>query len=147
MTTEACVRLHKTIPAPRAEVFEAWLAPALLERFMCPAEGASVSRVEVDAREGGAFLIVMRVGDRELPHRGSYRTIERYERLVFTWLSHLAGEGSEVSLFFADSGDGQTLLTLEHRGLESGAITPHSDGWTHIVHSLVEALRRSRAGS
>jgi uncharacterized protein YndB with AHSA1/START domain len=138
--SELIVRLVKTIPASRRAVFEAWLDADTLRRFMCPAEGTGVSRVEVEPRVGGSFLIVMRVGERELPHRGSYRLIEPDERIVFSWHSHLAGENSEVTLTFSDAGPGQTLLTLEHRGLDEPAIAPHTGGWTHILDELAAAL-------
>jgi uncharacterized protein YndB with AHSA1/START domain len=136
----ADVRLVKVIPAPRREAFEAWLDPEALRRFMCPAEGSSVAKVEVDPRVGGAFLIVMRIGDQDLPHHGRYLEIERHERLVFSWLSAVAGSNSRVTLTFADTPDGQTLLTLEHVGLEGDEIrAKHHAGWTRILAELAGA--------
>jgi uncharacterized protein YndB with AHSA1/START domain len=130
------VTLVRTIPAPPRRVFEAWLDERALLRFMCPAEGASVSRVEVDARVGGSFLIVMKVGGQELPHRGQYLEIEPYQRLVFSWISAHAGEGSRVTLRFEALPDEQTRITLEHVGLAEAARAPHDSGWTHILGEL-----------
>jgi uncharacterized protein YndB with AHSA1/START domain len=70
--------------------------------------------------------------------------IERYERMVFSWHSHVAAPNSEVTLLFEDTGDGRTALTLEHRGLDDSAIAPHTSGWTKILDELA-ALRRSSA--
>ena len=67
----------KIIPAARKVVFEAWLDPRALARFMKPMEGMPDCKIEVDPREGGSFLIVMMVGEREIPHRGEYKTISR----------------------------------------------------------------------
>ena len=96
-----------------------------------------VTRAECDPRVGGEFLIVMNVEGHDLPHRGEYLEIERYTRIVFTWRSHLAGEGSRVTLQFAEGPPGQTRLTLEHVGLADADIrSMHRDGWSHILSEL-----------
>jgi uncharacterized protein YndB with AHSA1/START domain len=131
------VLVERIIPAPPRTVFEAWLDPAALRRFMCPAPGSRVTHAECDARVGGKFLIVMNVGGQDLPHRGEYLEIERYTRLVFTWRSAFAGEGSRVTLHFAESPSGRTKLTLEHVGLaDAETRASHHDGWSNILKEL-----------
>ena len=131
------VRIVRTLPAPRRRVFEAWLNADALRQFMCPAEGSHVSKVEVDPRVGGSFLVMMNVGGEDRPHRGEYRAIEPHERLEFTWRSAHAGERSHVVLNFRDAARGHTELTLEHFGLPAEpAPTQHLGGWTHIVGML-----------
>ncbi len=88
------LRIERVIPGTKKDLFEAWLDPKALSRFMTPAEGMSCGNVEVDARVGGKFLIVMITAGKEMPHHGEYLEIERYERLAFTWISHHAGDGS-----------------------------------------------------
>ena len=127
------VLVERLVPAPPRTVFEAWLDPNALRRFMCPAPGSRVTRVECEPRVGGKFLIVMNVGGQDLPHRGEYLVIERYTRLVFTWLSAHAGEGSRVTLRFAEVPGGQTRVTLEHVGLAEPEVRGHRDGWTNIL--------------
>jgi uncharacterized protein YndB with AHSA1/START domain len=137
MTTQTDIVISKIIPAPPETVFEAWLDPEALARFMKPAESVTIAKAEIDAREGGEFLIVMVAGDKEMPHRGEYREIKRHERLVFSWLSHMAGAGSLVTITFAESGSGQTELILRHAGLETEAArTGHEGGWTRIIETL-----------
>src|SRR5687767_2834522 len=111
------VVIERLIPAPPRVVFEAWLDPKALQRFMCGGPGVTVTKVECDPRVGGRFLIVMNVEGHEIEHRGEYLEIERYERLVFTWLSPYAGAGSRVTLRFAQGRKGETRLSLEHVGL------------------------------
>lgn len=136
------VMVERLVPAPPQQVFEAWLDPKALKRFMCPAPGAGVSRAESDPRVGGKFLIVMNVAGEEIPHRGEYLEIERYTRLVFTWLSRYAGEGSRVTVRFAESPVGQTKLVLEHVGLRDAKTRRnHHGGWSNILKEL-EALER-----
>src|SRR6266849_6559475 len=121
--------------APRVLVER--LDPEALRRFMCPAPGARVTRAECDPRVGGKFLIVMNVGGQDLPHRGEYVEIERYTRMEFTWVSAHAGEGSRVTLRFAESPGGQTKLMLEHVGLADAEIrSRHHSGWSNILAEL-----------
>lgn len=135
------ITIERILPAAARVVFEAWLDPAALARFMCPAPGMGVAKVEVDARVGGAFLIVMMVGDTERPHHGEYLEITRYTRLAFTWRSVFAGEGSRVTLRFEPLGDDRTRLTLEHVGLASPELVrQHEAGWTRILDALASAV-------
>jgi uncharacterized protein YndB with AHSA1/START domain len=86
---------------------------------------------------GGKFLIVMNVGGHDIPHRGEYLEITRYTRLAFTWLSPHAGEGSRVTLHFAETPDGQTKLRLEHVGLpDAETRRKHHEGWSNILKEL-----------
>src|SRR5262249_5566333 len=85
MTTPR-VEVAITIRAPRERVFDAWLDPNHLARFLC-AGATRVARIEVDAREGGQFRIVMASDRGEYDHRGRYVEITRPERLRFTCTS------------------------------------------------------------
>ncbi len=131
----------RTIPAPKKTVFEAWLDPNALMKFMCPAEGVTCPKAEVDAREGGSYLIVMTAGDKELPHSGEYKKITKYDELVFTWVSPMASGDSVVTLTFEDAPDGATKLTLHHRGLPTEeSRSNHEGGWTRIVGILSQTV-------
>jgi uncharacterized protein YndB with AHSA1/START domain len=135
--SETKVVIERLIPAAPRKVFEAWLDPKALQQFMRGAPGARVTRVQCEPREGGHFLIVMKVGGQDVPHRGEYMEITRYTRLVFTWLSPYAGEGSRVTLHFSAAPDGQTKLVIEHVGL--GDIENqrrHREGWSNILSEL-----------
>ena len=50
---ELTVNISKTIHAPIEKVFDAWLDPETLSKFMLPMPGMPASDVENDAREGG----------------------------------------------------------------------------------------------
>lgn len=141
MNDEFELTVRKLIPAPASTVFEAWLDPEAMARFMIPGEGMSESRVEVDPREGGSFLIAMRAGDKEIPHRGEYKTIDRYKRLVFTWLSDYTLPDSTVTLDFVERGPGETELTLHHVGFPSqDSRDSHEGGWTEIIDIMTRVI-------
>ena len=62
MATDLKLELSRVIKAPREKLFDAWLNPDMLARFMLPADNVNVPKAETDPREGGRFLIVMRAG-------------------------------------------------------------------------------------
>lgn len=63
--------IERLIPAPPRMVFEAWLHPEALRRFMFGVPGSTVSRAECDGRVGGDFLIVMNVGGQDITTTGN----------------------------------------------------------------------------
>ncbi|MEJ2086803.1 MAG: SRPBCC domain-containing protein [Acidobacteriota bacterium] len=133
------ITLSKDIRAPRKKVFEAWLDTEALTEFIRPAEGVTIPKAEVDAREGGSFLILMQVGEQQLPHSGEYKIIDRYETLAFTWNSAHAGEGSLVTLTFEELSAGTTRVVLHHVGLPSeDSRNAHQGGWTKILDALAQ---------
>ncbi len=141
MSTHDEVNITKTIAAPRQAVFEAWLDPEKLSKFMTPAPGMTVPRAETDAKVGGKYLIVMKAGEQEIPHHGEYKQIDRYEKLVFTWLSPFSQPGSLVTLTFKELAPNQTELNLHHVGFkDEESRNNHEGGWTSIVEVLSKVV-------
>ena len=133
--------VRKTISAPRKSVFEAWLNPQALASFMKPMPEMPDCRVELDARQGGEFLIVMMAGDAEIQHRGQYKIIDKYERLVFTWISDHTMPDSTVTLDFLEKGPTETELILHHVGFPGEEQrNNHEGGWRQIIETLALTL-------
>jgi len=136
------LEVERVVPGPIDEVFDAWLDPKLLSQWMTPGSGMSVPAAEVDPVVGGRFRIVMRAGDRDIPHEGEYRVIERPTRLVFTWTSEPAGKDTLVSIVFTPLTDGETRVSLTHdRFASESSRDSHRRGWGEIL----DALARSAA--
>lgn len=134
--TDLSLTVERTINASQKAVFDAWLNPEMLGKFMHPAAGMSAPRVSSDPKEGGAFEIVMKAGDNEMPHTGVYREISPHDRIVFTWESHASIEDSTVTLTFAPTENG-THVTLQHdRFLNEEMRDNHNGGWTNILETL-----------
>lgn len=134
--SEMSVVVSRRFAAPVARVFEAWLDPDALARFMFPGPDMSVPSVKTDPVVGGAFEIVMQAGDRQMPHRGVYREINRYSRLSFTWEGPFTEPDSLVTLDFWDV-NGETELTLTHvRFPSEESRANHEGGWTRIFDCL-----------
>ena len=130
----------RTINAPPETVFDAWLNPEMLMRFMCPGPGMTTPSASADPQVGGRFDLIMKNGVDEMPHGGVYREIDRPNRLVFSWESPFNAEGSTVTLNFKPSSDG-THLTLTHiRFVDQQSRDNHQSGWTAIFAKLDEVL-------
>lgn len=142
-TSADVVRIERTIPAPPERVFEAWLDPATIAGWLSPTGRA---RAEVDASVGGRFRVVM-LGDPGDPvagdglvHTGEYLEIDRFRRLVFTWVSPYTGpEPSRVTVDFEEAGSA-TRVVLLHEQLPADAVASHRGGWGAILDNLVRLL-------
>ncbi len=136
------VNVSKVITAPITKVFDAWLDPAILANFMLPMPGMDSPSVENDPREGGAFTIVMQVGDEKIPHTGNYIEINRPNKLVFTWASPASVDDSTVTLNFTELNDGKTNVELTHvKFIDEKRRSNHEGGWSNILSELSNVVR------
>jgi uncharacterized protein YndB with AHSA1/START domain len=138
------VEVATTIRAPRDRVFDAWLDPDRLARFLCAGD-THVARIEVDPRVGGMFHVVMASERGEFDHRGRYVEIVRPERLRFTWISAATGGAeTDVTVTF-DLVDEGTRVTIVHVGLADEMIaTRHRGGWQSILDKSRDAVAPPR---
>ena len=139
--TELTLQINKTINAPIENVFDAWLNPEMLAEFMIPMPGMPMPDVEIDAREGGRFTIVMHDGDDKLPHTGTYLEIDRPNKLVFTWESHRSVDDSRVTLIFTKIDEHKTDIYLTQvTFIDEEARSDHETGWGNILDKLNDLL-------
>ena len=146
MTTKApvSVRVTRRYAASAERVFDAWLDPAMIGRWMFgPAiRDEEVLRLQVDARVGGGFSFLVRRGGQEIDHVGTYREIDRPRRLVFSWgIEGESRDESRVVIEIAPLESG-CELTLTHemdpKWAEYAART--EAGWTRMLEALDRAL-------
>ena len=139
--TELSVNIEQTIHAPIDRVFDAWLDPTLLARFILPMRGMPAPEVANEAREGGRFSIIMQVGEERIPHTGTYLVIDRPHRLSFTWESPYSVDDSIVTLDMSEIDAETTRIELRHvRFVHEEARSDHEGGWTTILEILDEIL-------
>jgi uncharacterized protein YndB with AHSA1/START domain len=138
---ELSLTVSRQIKAPVEKVFNAWLDPQMMRRFMAGGPNMKVSLAENDPKVGGRFKVIMTDGDNEVPHSGEYKEITPHSRIVFTWESPFSIDGSTVTLDFADAGHGTTDVALSQvRFYDEGKRDGHAGGWTHILSRLDEAM-------
>lgn len=138
--SEDAVIVRRVIAAPRERVFAAWLDPVSLAKFMHPGD-VTVATAEVDARVGGKFRIVMQHKLDVAEHWGWYREIEPPSLLSFTWISRYTDLQETLVTIELRDHDGDTELTLTHRGLPKRTFDAHREGWSDIVRVQDEMLR------
>jgi uncharacterized protein YndB with AHSA1/START domain len=152
MSTEpVTVRLQRTIAAPPARVYRAWLDPELLAQWIAPWD-RRVTRAEVEERPGG------RVSIHQADEHGDIGGMEAEvlelvpdERLVFNWSfvgpDREADPGMETRLTVVlREVDEGTELTLVHERLEGlRAAMPQvadkvTEGWNAVFDKLVKVF-------
>jgi len=143
--TEALDELQLTvtrkIPAPREKVFDAWLSPRMMEKFMRPGGSDMSPEVSNDPVKGGRFNILMKTEEKEIPHAGTYLEIDPHSRLAFTWESPHSRDDSVVTIDFAEPEPGVTEVTLyQIRFRSEDARNGHVAGWTAIMNCLEQAV-------
>ena len=142
LTSELELTVNRTFAAPCEKVFNAWLSPQMLARFMRPCEGEGMdAAVENEPVEGGRFSIVMKLQDREVPHAGTYLEINPHSRLVFTWASPHSLDDSVVTIDFTAIDSRTTQLVLRQVKFASEqARDGHVAGWTQILGKLAAII-------
>ncbi|MHC1551836.1 SRPBCC family protein [Phyllobacterium sp. K27] len=139
--SELELTINRTISAPREKVFNAWISPTAMAKFMRPPGCITDSKVKNDPTKGGRFEIIMVTSEREIPHYGTYLEIDPHSRLSFTWGSPHSLDDSVVTIDFAEAGQGKTDVTLRHVKFRSEESRDgHSKGWTAILDSMDEVL-------
>ena len=137
------LRLERTFPAPRDEVFEAWTSPEVLRRWWAAGPDWDTPLAEVDLRVGGRYRLAMRDPSSGDVHTvgGEYLEVSPPRRLSYTWTwegsdEDPAGAGSVVSVDFVEQ-DGQTTVVLVHSGLTGEESRDrHAHGWTACLDNL-----------
>jgi uncharacterized protein YndB with AHSA1/START domain len=139
--TELAVNIEKTIHAPIEKVFDAWLNPEIMSKFVMGMPGMPESDVENDPREGGSFTINMHYRGETFPHTGKYLEIRRPDKLVFTWASHHSLDDSTVTLVFTKIDNNKTNVSLSHvKFINEEERSAHEGGWAHILDKLNEVI-------
>jgi uncharacterized protein YndB with AHSA1/START domain len=139
---ELSVDINKIIHAPIEKVFDAWLNPKILSKFMKGIPDKTDTDVEIDPREGGRFTYVMHVGDDKIAHTGKFVEINRPDKLVFTWASRYSVvDNSTVTLIFTKVDDNKTNITLTHvKFIDEESCSGHEEGWSNILDILYETM-------
>lgn len=138
--TDLSLKVSRRIPAPAQRLFDAWLDPEMLMKFICPDHGMGVKSAETDPRVGGKYSIIMLGESGEIPHWGAYQEITPHSRIVFTWESAYSIPGSTVTLTFEETDGGTDVTLLHERFLNEEMRDNHEKGWTSILAKLDETL-------
>lgn len=142
--TPVVVTVKQSFTASAEQVFDAWLDPSLISRWMFgPAlRDEQVQRIDVDPHVGHKFSFVVLRQGKEIDHLGEYLLIERPHRLDFTWgvrenLPHTSKVSVQIQPLV--SGCELTLSHELHPDWKDFAVRV-GEGWTKmlgVLHSLL----------
>lgn len=133
--TDLTLTVRRTIKASPEQLFQAWLDPAIMAKFMAGGASQKVTKAQSDARVGGSFLVVM-TAETALEHKGVYRVLTPFSRMVFTWESPYSPADSEVELLFTPVAGGTELTLNQVKFLSEASRDGHIGGWTKILQRL-----------
>jgi uncharacterized protein YndB with AHSA1/START domain len=140
---EEGLRIVRTVRAPLADVWDAWVSPRRLVSWWGP-PGVTVVSVDGELRVGERYVIAMLRDGEEVDLEWRFVEIRPMRRLVFEW-RFTRGESeprerSLVTIAFRESPRG-TEVAVTHDGIVSpGARESHADGWLGCLDGLESIL-------
>jgi len=147
-TAQRDVTITRTIAAPRARVFAAWIEPEHMAQWWGP-NGFDNPVCELDARPGGAIRIHMRAPDGVVhPMTGTFREIVAPERLVFIAFAEDADGNpllEALTTVTLTEQNGTTKLTVQASAVGLAPVAPQmlagmETGWTQSLERLAALL-------
>jgi uncharacterized protein YndB with AHSA1/START domain len=142
--TVAEIRRH--LSARPERVFFAFADANLVSRWLRPSPEIKLVVLEFDFRVGGTYRFAYHVPDGQvMTVNGTYRSIERPSRIVFSWNieppDEHAGLKSEVIVTIMPAGGGSELHIRHEQITQAGAVERHSLGWSGALDQLATLLR------
>lgn len=134
------VHLTRRFRAPPQRVFEAWLDPALVGRWLFATATRPMTDVAIDARVGGSFRLVDRGSNGISEHQGKYVEIVPHRRLVFTLVEPRQRRRSMRVVVEITPCPRGCDLRLSHENLSAERASDIEARWTGILYGLGETL-------
>jgi len=147
-TLDREVIITRAINAPREQVFDAWLNPEHVGKWLFATPAGKMIRVEIDARVGGRFVIVERRAGVAAYHSGEYLEIDRPRRLAFSFaLNEQLTDAVHVQIDIVSLQQGQQGCELTLTQTIPPKFAEYADrtqqGWTTILETLDRILHQA----
>lgn len=156
------LRLVRTVPVSRADVWRAWTEPERLKPWFCPRPWTTID-CEIDLQPGGVFRTTMQSPEGQLfPNRGCYLAVETHQRLVWTnalsagfrpsLLTETCGSDEAGFMFtaiieLADDPQGTLYTaTVKHadaKGCQTHEAMGFEQGWGIALNQMVAMIQSS----
>lgn len=137
--TTVAVFVSRIFDAKPEIVFDAWLNPNSVGKWLFKTPDGTMTKVEIDATVGGSFTIIEERGDHDAEHHGTYLEIDRPNRLKFSF----GGPGfpdTQVTIDIKPA-EGGCELTLTHEGVLGEFKNRTEQGWSGILEGLAVSLK------
>jgi uncharacterized protein YndB with AHSA1/START domain len=137
------LRVTRRFGASAERVFDAWLDPDLARKFLFATPTGQVTRVEIDARPGGRYVIVDRRNGQDAAHFGEYLEIDRPRRLVFTLsVEENAKDADRIVVEIVPLQTGCELTLTHETSAPADMKDRITEGWTSVLAGLDAAVQR-----
>lgn len=135
------VVIKRVFPCSKRRLFDAWSTPSLMaEWFFASEQPLKKSTVRNSFTVGGPYEVIMHLQTGEYRMHGEYREINRYNRIAFTWSSHIVTD-SRVQLDFRAISPNRTKMTLTHTQFPDEMVRGrHVEGWDRCLANLAHYL-------
>jgi uncharacterized protein YndB with AHSA1/START domain len=136
--SEPRIHIVQIFAASPEALFDAWLQPQILRRWMSFSGTSEIQEVVAEQRVGGLFWIRERDGIAMSERYGEYRAIDRPSRLVFTLNApeHFPGT-SCVTVTISPSANGSVMSFIQ-TGVRKDSLEAT---WRKMFHTLTTVLR------
>jgi uncharacterized protein YndB with AHSA1/START domain/DNA-binding transcriptional ArsR family regulator len=124
-----------TFKASAERIYNAWLDPAMMIRYMTMGPDMVARDASCDPRVGGRFRFTM-VGEKENLHTGTYRELTPYSRITFTWEAPWSTPGSLVDITLTPVEGGTEVVLTHVKFTSEESRDGHFKGWTGILSRL-----------
>jgi uncharacterized protein YndB with AHSA1/START domain len=141
IVSETIAEVQRRLKAAPEQVFGAFADARLVSRWLSPSPEITLTLLEFDFREGGAYRFAYRVPDRGIVIVGGvYRLIEPPAKIVFSWVIEPPDEHadveSEVTVTITPNGSATDLLIRHEKLGRTGAVERHAAGWHGALDQL-----------
>jgi uncharacterized protein YndB with AHSA1/START domain len=135
------LQISRVIRASRQRTFDAWTRPDYIRQWF--GGPRTVTEVETDPREGGAYRIKATGGtaegdiNPEASITGRYVKVEPYDLLSFTWVGDWnPTEETLVTITFKNVTEGTEVTVTHERFATELSRSKHEMGWTNSTNKL-----------
>jgi uncharacterized protein YndB with AHSA1/START domain len=133
--TDLSLTCRRTIRATPEQVYNAWLDPKMILKYMTMGPDMRALDAKSDPRVGGRFSFLMQ-GEQAHPHAGTYLVLEPHSHIAFSWEAPWSAPESRVDLTLTPV-DGGTEVVLTHvKFVSEQSRDNHTKGWTGILDRL-----------
>jgi uncharacterized protein YndB with AHSA1/START domain len=141
---ETTLRIQRLFTAPREKVFQAWIEPDKMSKWLGRVTPQHSTRIlEADLRIGGRYRLEIRSPDGALHLlSGAYREVMPPEKLAFTWSWEGTPDFGEtlVTVEFHPRGTFTEVVLTHEFFPNKEACNNHTKGWHGCFDTLAKSL-------
>lgn len=138
------VKVIKDFGVPAEKVFDAWIDPEWLSRWMFGPDvrDEEIIKLETTPEKNGTFSYVVRREGDVINHLGTYLEVDCPGRLVFTWgIEGVSEEESTVTIEIISTKNGCRLTLIHQLDPEWADYAERTkEGWSFMLDKLKDLL-------